>query len=86
MERRNTPGETAPVAPPGKGPPPPPAMLRTLRRWPLLPLALLVTMVVIGLALEQGVYGAGRWLSKLPLIGLFAALALRRWSAVRKAR
>ncbi len=57
-----------------------------LRKRPLLPLVLLGSMVVIGLVLEAAVYGAFRWPSKLPLIGLFLVLALRRWRAARGGR
>ena len=59
-------------------------LLALLARRPLLPVALLGVMVVVGLLLETFLYGGARWLAKLPLVVLMLWLVLRQVAAKRR--
>ncbi len=49
-----------------------------------MPLALLATMVVLGLLLEVFFLGGARWLAKIPLVALLAWLGVRRLGSDRR--
>lgn len=53
-------------------------------QWRELPLALVGSMVVVGLVLEPTLYGVSLWMSKVPLAGLLGWFwIVRRWAAGR---